>query len=72
EIQIKGNNFSILEEHSSKIQEMIEAVPGLTNLEDNYEKGRPELRIRIDREKAALFGLNTQDIANTIRTAVNG
>jgi CzcA family heavy metal efflux pump len=72
EIQIKGNDFNILEEESNKIQDLIENVPGISRLNDNYEKGRPELRIRIDREKAALFGLNTREIANTIRTAVNG
>lgn len=72
EIQIKGNDFQMLEAHSSSIQKLIEDIAGLTNLQDNYEKGRPELRIRIDREKAALFGLNTQNIANTVRTAVNG
>ena len=72
EIQIKGEDFNILEEQSNKIQDLIENVPGISRLNDNYEKGRPELRIRIDREKAALFGLNTQEIANTIRTAVNG
>jgi multidrug efflux pump len=72
EIQIKGEDFNILDEQSQKIQKLIENVPGISNLNDNYEKGRPELRIRIDREKAALFGLNTQEIANTIRTAING
>ena len=72
EIQIKGENFNVLEEQSNKIQDLIENVPGISRLNDNYEKGRPELRIRIDREKAALFGLTTQEIANTIRTAVNG
>jgi len=72
EIQIKGEDFNVLEEQSNQIQDLIENVPGISRLNDNYEKGRPELRIRIDREKAALFGLNTQEIANTIRTAVNG
>ncbi|KAA3596067.1 MAG: AcrB/AcrD/AcrF family protein [Calditrichaeota bacterium] len=72
EIQIKGNDFNILDDISNKIQRKIENVEGLAELKDNYNKGRPELRIRVDREKAALFGLNTMQIANSIRTAVNG
>ncbi|MFZ0390828.1 MAG: efflux RND transporter permease subunit, partial [Calditrichia bacterium] len=72
EIQIKGEDFAILESLSNEIQRQIRDIPGLTELKDNYEKGRPELRIRIDREKAALLGLNTAQIASTIRTAVNG
>ena len=72
EIQIKGNNFSVLSKLSEKIQREIKDVPGIAELKDNYESGRPELRIRVDREKAALLGLNTSKIASTIRTAING
>jgi CzcA family heavy metal efflux pump len=72
EIQIKGEDFIILEQISIDIQKKIRDVKGLTELKDNYEKGKPELRIRIDREKAALLGLNTSQIASTIRTAING
>jgi multidrug efflux pump subunit AcrB len=72
EIQIKGINFAMLSEISNRIMEQIEDVAGIAKLKDDYEKGKPELRIRIDREKAALFELNTSKIANTIRTAVNG
>jgi multidrug efflux pump subunit AcrB len=72
EIQIKGEDFAILENISTDIQRKIKDVHGLTELRDNFEKGKPELRIRIDREKAALLGLNTSQIASTIRTAING
>lgn len=72
EIQIKGEDFTILNNISTDIQKKIKDVAGLTELRDNFEKGKPELRIRIDREKAALLGLNTSQIASTIRTAING
>jgi multidrug efflux pump len=72
EIQIKGEDFSTLEELSTEVQKRIRNVEGITELRDNFEKGKPELRIRIDREKAALLGLNTAQIASTIRTAING
>lgn len=72
DIQIKGEDFGILSSISEEIQKMIKDVPGLIKLQDNYEKGRPEMTILLDREKAALFGLNTSQVANTIRTAVNG
>lgn len=72
EIQIKGENFEILDEISTDMQKKIRNVEGLVKLKDNYEKGKPEIIVRIDREKAALFGLNTNEIANLIRTAING
>lgn len=72
EIQIKGENFAILDDISEQVKRLIRDIPGLSELDDDYKKGRPELSVRIDREKAALLGLNTAQIANTIRTAVNG
>lgn len=72
EIQIRGDDFIVLDQISTDIIRRIRDVPGLSELKDNYEKGKPELQIRIDREKAAILGLNTSQIANTIRTAVNG
>ncbi len=72
EIQLKGEDFKVLEKLGLDVQRRIQDVPGITELRDNYESGRPELRVRIDREKAALLGLNTMSIASTIRTAING
>ncbi len=72
EIQIKGNDFTILSALADSIKHQIQSIPGLSELRDNYEPGKPELQIRVDREKAALIGLNTSRIASTIRTAVNG
>jgi multidrug efflux pump len=72
EVQLKGEDFEVLDRISAEMQAMIKDVPGLVKLKDNYEKGKPEITIRIDREKAALFGLNTFEIANVVRTAING
>lgn len=72
EIQLKGEDFAVLNTMSQEIMKTIEDIPGMAKLEDDYEKGRPELRIDIDRRKAALQGLSTAQIAGTIGTAVNG
>jgi CzcA family heavy metal efflux pump len=72
EVQIRGENFDTLGKIAQEMIRKIEDVPYITQLKSDYEKGKPELRIRIDREKAAIAGLNTAKIANTIRTAING
>lgn len=71
-IEISGDDFTRLGQLSEQIREYIKDVPGLVDLKDNYDAGKPELRIDVDREKAALYGLNTSLIANFIRTAING
>jgi multidrug efflux pump subunit AcrB len=44
----------------------------LDGLESNMADARPELIVEVDREKAALYGLNTRDVGWTVRNAING
>jgi len=48
------------------------AFAKLDGLESDMEGGRPELVVDVDREKAALYGLNTREVGATIRSAING
>jgi multidrug efflux pump len=54
------------------VQDKIRTVPGLVNLDDDLNQGKPEIRLKVDRVEAALAGVHTRDIANTIQTAVRG
>ncbi len=71
-IEIIGDDFNMLGDLASKIKDEIRGIDGVVDLKDDYDSGRPEIRIHIDREKAALFSMNTSMIANNIRTAING
>jgi multidrug efflux pump len=71
-IEITGDDYRILGDLASKVREGIKNVPGVVDLKDDFDVGKPEYRVEIDREKAALYGMNTGLIANTIRTAING
>ncbi len=42
------------------------------DIRDDYVEGTPTVRIRLDRQKAALFGLNTDNIGTALKTAYNG
>lgn len=71
-IDISGDNFDVLARLSSQIQEQIKDIKGLVNLKDNYDEGKPEIIVHVDRVLATLAGLNTEKVANAIRTAING
>ncbi len=71
-IEITGHDFPVLGEIAKGVREKIKNIPGITNLRDDFDEGRPEIRITVDREKAALADLSTSEIANTVRTAVYG
>jgi multidrug efflux pump subunit AcrB len=39
---------------------------------DNLNTGRPEMQVNVDREQAAKYGLSTSQIAQTVRSAIQG
>jgi HAE1 family hydrophobic/amphiphilic exporter-1 len=51
---------------------MIRYLPDIENPEINIDEGAPQLRIEIDRDRAASFGLSLASIAAEIRTAMDG
>ncbi len=71
-IEIVGEDFVMLSRLAEEATRRIENIPGLVDLKDDYDSGKPELTVEIDRDQAALLELNTAEIARAVRTAING
>ncbi|PTN37896.1 efflux RND transporter permease subunit [Desulfonatronum sp. SC1] len=71
-MEISGRDIRILGELAAQVRRAIRDVPGLVDLKDNFVQGKPEIRINIDKEKAALLGLDAYTIAYTIKAAIGG
>jgi len=71
-IEISGEDVIILSRITDQIKELIKDVPGLVDMKDNLVKSKPEIRVIVDREKAALLGVSTLDISNTVKAAISG
>jgi multidrug efflux pump subunit AcrB len=71
-IEIAGDDFQILGQIAKTIREMTSNIPFVVDIRDDYVEGTPTVRIKLDRQKAALFGLNTYNIGTALKTAYNG
>lgn len=77
-IEISGKDFNEVVRISGELVKQIKSlaetgkVPGLVDIRDNLNTGRPEMEVVVDRARAAQFGISTGKVANMIRTAVNG
>ncbi len=71
-IEITGEDFDALGAIAGRIRRLVEDIPGLVSLSDDFDLARPEVRLQIDRVEAARLGLTTAKIARTVRTAING
>jgi multidrug efflux pump len=71
-LEITGNDILVLGGLAARARQRIKDIPGLVDLKDNFVKGKPEIRVRVDKEKAALLNLDTYTIAFTVKAAING
>ncbi len=71
-IELSGNNFAILNQIAQKIKKVIENIPHVQDVRDDYQGGLPSVQVKIDRQKTALFGLTTSAIGSALKTAYNG
>lgn len=72
EINIFGDDISTLFAQARQVMEKLRGIPGLENLDVNWQEAMPEIQWRVDRDKARQLGLSFADIAETINTATNG
>ncbi|NQU44681.1 efflux RND transporter permease subunit, partial [bacterium] len=71
-LEISGEDFEQIGRIALEAKERLRRVEGIVDLKDNFVIGKPELEIKVDKEKAALLGLTTQMVGNTVRTALQG
>ena len=71
-VEIRGEDLEISRRLALEVQDLLQTTPGIADPRLARDEARPEMAVQIDRPKAALFGLNTTQVANTIRTNVAG
>jgi multidrug efflux pump subunit AcrB len=71
-VELSGEDYNILAELALKIEKILETVPDVIDIQNDYDKGKPEVRVVVDREQAILLGLNTRLIGNIIQAAISG
>ena len=69
---LQGPDLDQLQKYSSTLMAELRKVPGLTDLDSNYEPGKPEIRVNINRDKASDLGVNIASVATALRTLVGG
>ncbi len=71
-VEVSGENFHEVGDYAAKVRREISKIKGTATLTDNYRVGRPEMRLRIDREAAKRVGASTRAVAGALRTALAG
>jgi len=71
-ILIQGPDIEQLQQYTVQLMEKVRQIPGVVDVDTNFEPTQPELRINVDRARAADLGVNIDSVANSLRTLVGG
>ena len=72
QLEIIGHSFEETDVLAQKIKMIMEKIPGSVDVSISREANSPELKIDVDREKAASLGLDMSTIASTLKTFIQG
>ncbi len=71
-VQISGDSTELLNELGAEVARALSSIEGLKDVRSDAEAGEKEVRVAIDRDRAAIVGLTASDIAQTIAIAMRG
>ena len=69
---LMGQDLNTLEEIKTDLLAKVKDVPGLNNLDQSSRSGKPELTVYPNRDKLMEAGITAQELAITIRAAIEG
>jgi len=71
-MSVRGEDLSTLNVLANKVERIMRSTPNVVDVENSLEISKPEVRIRIDRDKASDLGIYVGLIASTLRSMVDG
>jgi HAE1 family hydrophobic/amphiphilic exporter-1 len=71
-IELYGYDIAETDSIAAAIKEKVEKIPGIVGTTISRKQGKPEVEVRIDRDRAAALGLSVAQIASTLRTSFYG
>ena len=71
-VQISGDSTEVLNELGVEVARALSSIEGLKDVRSDAEAGENEVRVTIDRDRAATVGLTASDIAQTVAIAMRG
>lgn len=72
DIKLVGESFPVLDQIADKMKAFLETQPGVTDVRDDHEAGKEELRIFPDKREAARLGVSVDSISRTVYAAFEG
>ena len=71
-VKLFGDDLDLLNELAERVEEIVDATPGTADVQVEQTSGVPQLRIELERDKIARYGINVNDVSEIVEIALNG
>jgi HAE1 family hydrophobic/amphiphilic exporter-1 len=72
EVEVFSDSLEELHLAAVQVEDAMGGVPGVVDLQSSAQMGNPEVQVRFDRDQLARLGLNIRNVAETVRTKIQG
>jgi multidrug efflux pump len=70
QVVLGGTEYADLVQWRDELMARMQQHPGFTNVQSNYEERKPQLRVAVDRNRAADLGVSLQTVSRTLETVL--
>ncbi|MEP7185667.1 MAG: CusA/CzcA family heavy metal efflux RND transporter [Rhodanobacter sp.] len=71
-LKIYGDDLGELDRISGRVKNVLATVPGVADLALEANIGKPQIRIKVDRDALARYGLNADDVLTVVKNGIGG
>jgi len=72
QVLVRGDDLEVLQALADQAAERLARVDGLEDISSRTTRGNPEIRLRVRRDVAALYGVAVQDVTRALQAALQG
>ncbi|MCL6485969.1 MAG: efflux RND transporter permease subunit [Janthinobacterium lividum] len=71
-LKLYGEDLNTLDRLSGQLKGVLDKIPGVADLSLEANKGKPQLVINVNRDAAARYGINANDILDVVQAGIGG
>ncbi len=71
-LKLYGEDLATLDRLAAAAKEIVEKVPGASDLALEANQGKPQMVIKVNRPEAARFGINADDVLDVVQAGIGG
>jgi heavy metal efflux system protein len=71
-LKLYGDDLGELDRLSGQLKNVLAGIPGVADLALEANIGKPQVRIQVDRDALARYGLNADDVLTVVKNGIGG